>query len=432
MKLLWVGNIGDYSSFSRISSSILPHICEKHKVTLLTSAKNTIPNDLESKIDVVRLGADTKMVSWEEFKYSWDMSFRAGQQFETSDSLSCQMKYSIIQIADILSRDHYDYLIICNGIYESNWFVQTLKESEKDMTTGSILNGTKLVVWTPIDYIPTLSVVRWVLEADILLTMTPVMVEELNKINKILKNDVIIDWIGHGSDITNTNSEISRRKMIKNLNKLRGSMWNGPKLEEQDVIILNANNCVSRKRLDLTIESFHKLLEKNPLEKRIKLWIHTDMKKFSQMVSDKKLHLGPNIIVSHNTIGDKELQMIYKVCQIGLQTSTGEGWSLTNCEHAMFGSLQVVPDFLATRFHFKDDRGILIPVSLEKTKNEANHSVSIGVPDVENIIESLEKAIQVYHDKELLTEYQCKSKEYVSSYKWKDMADKIMNVLKNK
>src|SRR5690606_21010444 len=86
-----------------------------------------------------------------------------------------------------------------------------------------------------------------------------------------------------------------------------------------------------------------------------------------------------DVIVSHNNVSDDILNMIYKVSQIGLQTSTGEGWSLTNLEHSLFNSIQVVPDFLATGFHFSQENadGILIKTEKVKHKNEAGHPVFI-------------------------------------------------------
>ena len=41
------------------------------------------------------------------------------------------------------------------------------------------------------------------------------------------------------------------------------------------------------------------------------------------------------------------------VGKINIQTSTGEGWSLTNMESALFRSLQVVPNFLACGYHLR-------------------------------------------------------------------------------
>lgn len=478
-KLLWIGNAGDYSSFSRVTSSIVPTISEKIKVTLLVTPKGELSKKLiKENIHIVKLGEDTKKVTWEEFKYSWDMMFNTGQQTTKSDSVECHMKYCILQIADLNIQHHFDYIVICNGIYEANWFVQTILESKINDDSRTILefkrdfkesndsikkksewsresewSRSELVVWTPIDYIPTLPVVRWVLEADYLFTMNPVMKDELIKLNKILKmsketNNKMIDWVGHGSDInSDSNSDNDRNILIKKLNKLKSTIWNGSKLDSNDIIILNANSCIPRKRLDKTVLAFQELRKKDPENtKHIKLWIHTDMVKFSKMLYElrveKKLDskLDSNIIVSHNNVSDDMLNMIYRVCQIGIQTSTGEGFSLTNCEHASFGGLQVVPDFLATGFHFKENRGLLIPVSVEKSLNEAGHNVSVGTVEIKDVVEKLKKAIEILeiniieNSKKNIIENSKKdiienSKKYFKSYKWSTEAEKLLNFL---
>ena len=440
--LLWVGNIGDYSSFSRITASVLSqqNMLDSLEISLLTAARNKIPNNLENLLKrVVRLGSDTDTVSWEEFKYSWDMSHKSGIQNTPSSSPECHMKYSLIQIADLIFKHQFDYLLICNGIYEASWFIETILASK--LEKGSILNPrgshrTEIIIWTPIDYVPTFPVVRWILEADYLFTMTPVMVTELEKMNEILltskkTRNKVIDWVGHGSDIKD-NSNTNRTSLINKLNKLKGPIWNGQLIEPEDIIILNANNCVSRKRLDLTLGAFYELLKTKDKrsKKRLKLWIHTDIKKFAPLAAKYGGKLGPNIIVSNNTVSDSILNMIYQVSQIGLQTSTGEGFSLTNCEHAMTGALQVVPDFLATGFHFKDNRGILIPVTETKSKNEADHNVIIGVPSVRDISDKLIEAVEIVSgdDYDPLV-HNKKSIEYAKSYTWLSISEKLLTFI---
>ena len=81
------------------------------------------------------------------------------------------------------------------------------------------------------------------------------------------------------------------------------------------------------------------------------------------MMNYEKLKLSDfkdKIILSKNNLSKKELAYIYKVSFANIQTSTGEGWSLTNMESAIYRSLQIVPDFLACKFHF-ENRGLLIP-----------------------------------------------------------------------
>ena len=165
-----------------------------------------------------------------------------------------------------------------------------------------------------------------------------------------------------------------------------------------DIIILNANNYGplnpsldsventpgTRKRLDITVKAFLRVLEQN---KNVKLWIHTNLKSFFEMLAIEDILLSTfidNIILSNNNLTNQQLSMIYQMSNISIQTSTGEGWSLTNLEASMFRSLQVVPDFLACGYHFKD-KGILIPVTRKTIKNEGDIDVIIGEVSVADI-----------------------------------------------
>ena len=91
------------------------------------------------------------------------------------------MKYTLVQLVDLIFDGNYDYLLICNGIYEIDWITRMLTSSPKYLT-NKLGNKTKLIVWSPIDYIPTLGVINNVINADLFLTMTPIMIDEITKI----------------------------------------------------------------------------------------------------------------------------------------------------------------------------------------------------------------------------------------------------------
>ena len=42
-------------------------------------------------------------------------------------------------------------------------------------------------------------------------------------------------------------------------------------------------------------------------------------------------------------VGDEVLNWIFNACDVGINTSVGEGWGLVNLEHAATGAAQVVP-----------------------------------------------------------------------------------------
>lgn len=426
-KLLWFSHYGTTSSFSRISGSVLPNLAKHFDITVLSNASEKVSNekasddiekasdDIEKASDdnqmtFVKIGSPTSQMDFDEFSY----------HMKHKDTITMKKEYILVQMIDLLSNIDFKYLIICNGIYEVSFFVKQLTENRK------FLRETKLVVWSPIDYVPTAPIIEDALKADIFFTMTQPMA--------LLCNSPNVFELGHGTNLKNGvdipyEDPHRRRKIIKILNRLR--FWEGSKLSKEDIIILNANNCTSRKKIETTIEAFVLLFKDNFREvqkdpnilkksvqqqlkdlsrkhgtpepqkldkidpKHLKLWIHTDLKSLKIDLSAKKYDfIRSRLIFSHSDVSDYVLSLIYSVCQISVQTSTGEGFSLTNVEGSLYKSLQVVPDFLACGYHFKD-RGLLIPVTLTNTKNEEGHDVQIGVVSEEDTAMKLKQAFKM-------------------------------------
>jgi glycosyltransferase involved in cell wall biosynthesis len=113
---------------------------------------------------------------------------------------------------------------------------------------------------------------------------------------------------------------------------------------------------------------------------------------------------------------------------ICLQTSTGEGWSLTNLEASMYKSLQIVPDFLACGYHFKD-RGLLIPVTRKTIKNEGGYDVIIGEVSVEDTVLKLLEGLELLKNNQKLEEILTNAYNYAKSYTWSSVADKLISIL---
>ena len=137
-------------------------------------------------------------------------------------------------------------------------------------------------------------------------------------------------WIGYG--VSEIFKLISKNRSIKEVN--RTFFKNNIKLSKTDTIILNANNFVERKKIGISLDAFRLLLKEHP---NVKFCLHTKTESIEFKLFIAK-YLDLNLYINHlfsfnNDISDSELNYIYNCCDIGLQTSTGEGWSLTNCEH---------------------------------------------------------------------------------------------------
>lgn len=136
-------------------------------------------------------------------------------------------------------------------------------------------------------------------------------------------------------------------------------------------VFLNANRNSQRKRLDLTIAGFVKLLTRKP-DVPYYLMIVTNVNPQSGAYYDiQRIYLeelktynmldanyaGRLLLVDTappNTIDDDGINKIYNVTDIGVNTSDGEGFGLCQLEHMVTGAPQIVTD-IGTYRDFMDE-----------------------------------------------------------------------------
>jgi glycosyltransferase involved in cell wall biosynthesis len=137
-------------------------------------------------------------------------------------------------------------------------------------------------------------------------------------------------------------------------------------LPTEAIVFLNANRNSQRKRQDLTIMGFVELLRRHPDKP---LWLlmvtavdpqkgaHYDIQRIfiDQLV---RASLNPNTYGKRmaivdtappNVLSDEGINQIYNMCDVGINTSDGEGFGLCQLEHLYTGAPQVVTDVGAYR-----------------------------------------------------------------------------------
>jgi glycosyltransferase involved in cell wall biosynthesis len=359
--ILWFGDIGRRNSFSRISESILPHLSKLYNVTILAPSKEQIIDPIPDidNLKIVYIGEPLGELKWDDFRF----------MVPGCPTEQMEMKYTLLQAGYLCDTLKIDYLFFVGGNFVIEWFMKLINQRRSCIPS-------KIVVWTPFDYIPS---------------------------------------------VESFESSTAKKDAMKKLNKIRHTFYNCPKrLNDTDTIILNANNFIERKNIETSLAAFSKVFETN---KTIKFWLHTNTKsvKFLELVEKFKTLVDQGyIIITHNDVTDKVLNLIYNSCDIGLQTSTGEGWSLTNCEHEKTGAIQVVPDFLATQFNFKDS-GILIPVTETTEPDENGNDTVVGIVSLEETVCALKQA--------LVTKAKPNIDNNKPVYTWKSAAEKLVTIL---
>jgi glycosyltransferase involved in cell wall biosynthesis len=121
---------------------------------------------------------------------------------------------------------------------------------------------------------------------------------------------------------------------------------------ENSFIVLNASRFDKRKRVDLTVAGFARFAAGKPANVRLCLH-HAIMgePEYDQIKSlverfelKDRVYLNP---LAGGVVGDDALNLLYNACDVGINTSMGEGWGLVNFEHGAAGAAQIVPDHSA-------------------------------------------------------------------------------------
>ncbi|MDQ3706325.1 MAG: glycosyltransferase family 4 protein, partial [Chloroflexota bacterium] len=117
---------------------------------------------------------------------------------------------------------------------------------------------------------------------------------------------------------------------------------------EDSFVVLNANRAQSRKRIDLTLQGFALFARDKP--QNVKLVLHHAVpygdalaqvwRQAEALGIADRVRLGPE---AESGVTNEELNLVYNACDVGVNTSMGEGWGLVSFEHAATGAAQIVP-----------------------------------------------------------------------------------------
>lgn len=196
-----------------------------------------------------------------------------------------------------------------------------------------------------------------------------------------------------------------------------------PDFYDNSFIVLNGNRNQPRKHIDISIKGFALFAEGKP--NNVKYYHHagiTDVG-WDAIKLAKRFGMEERLIVSNLDTGvqklpEARLNLIYNATDVGLNTSTGEGWGLVNTEHAATGAVQVVPGNSASQELF-EDCGMIIPSEIDTIMERTNITAKLVLPeDVASILQTL------YEDRILREELsdKCYTKFSNPQYSWKNIA----------
>lgn len=113
-------------------------------------------------------------------------------------------------------------------------------------------------------------------------------------------------------------------------------------------IVLNANRNMPRKQIDLTMQGFAQFAKDKPASAKLYLHMATEDTGWNVLILAKRYEIFDRLIMtqadnSRPEFSDEQLNLLYNACDIGITTTTGEGWGMVAFEHAATGAAQIVP-----------------------------------------------------------------------------------------
>jgi glycosyltransferase involved in cell wall biosynthesis len=210
---------------------------------------------------------------------------------------------------------------------------------------------------------------------------------------------------------------------------------------DKDFVIVNLNRNQPRKRWDTCMMVFVKFI-RNHLGEPIKLLIGTELtgawdlveificecRKYGLDPEEAKKHLI--IIQNPQKVPDKEVNILYSVADVGINTCDGEGFGLCNFEQAAVGVPQIIPHIGGFRDFFDKDCAMCVPSKWSYYIDSSRDAVGgeAEICDVDDYVSALE---QYYTDHELRKKHgETARKKILDNYKWPTMAARFRSIVK--
>jgi len=235
--------------------------------------------------------------------------------------------------------------------------------------------------------------------------------------------EMILGVMPHGVDLEDFYQISEDRKQSKV--ELFGSKLKGLKHVEETFIVLNANRNQPRKKLDITMQGFAQFAEDKP--DNVKLYMHCGIrdahidvvKEAKRWKMDNRL-IFTSLANGIQRVSKERLNLIYNACDVGINTSMGEGWGLTNVEHAVTGAAQLVPRHSSCQEMFIDS-GLLLETFYDWTFDNSQTVGRVTTP------EEVARCLEIYYkDRDILKYFSEKGKDKFSrpDYQWKTIAQR--------
>jgi len=211
-------------------------------------------------------------------------------------------------------------------------------------------------------------------------------------------------------------------------------------LNQDDFLVLNLNRNQPRKRWDTCLKAFAEIVSRYPNDP-IKLIIGTalqgswdlveiyerELKKRGLTLQDGLKHIV--VLENPQKLTDYDVNVVYNVADIGINTCDGEGFGLCNFEQAAIGVPQVVPRLGGFLEFFNDDRCSFVDPCLayyvDTTRDHVcGEALLCSYSDVVSAFEVY------YHNRELIKKHGEACRAHIpKTYSWEIIYKKLVAIV---
>ena len=327
--------------------------------------------------------------------------------------------YGVERLVNMLNSDPYDFVFILNDAWVISYYLDAIKKHVKKELP-------KIVVYFPVDSEYHLR--HWYRDFDIVSKCFTYTEFGKRVVNEAIP-EMEVGIIPHGIN-SDDFFKLSMGKAEARI-KLFGPQIAKVGNPEDLFIVLNANRNQPRKKLDITIEGFKIFAQDKP--ETVKLYMHSGMQDASIGISTIALRhkIDHRVIITSlnrgvQNVSVSKLNLIYNVCDVGINTSMGEGWGLTNMEHAITGAPQVVVRHSACEELFHDVGLLMEPITNFTFDNSQTVGKLTSPDEVARCLNLL------YNDRNLMQDLSTKAIEKFSKpeYQWSVISSQWLEVFK--
>ena len=223
-------------------------------------------------------------------------------------------------------------------------------------------------------------------------------------------------------------------------------------IEDNAFVILNLNRNQPRKRWDHTmmayaevISRYYKLKQENPklVLRPIKLMIATAIEGYWNLIEvfehelrlrNVPIEFGKDKFVAISKpqqLSDRDINILYNACDVGLNTCEGEGFGLCQIEHAAVGSPQIAPKIGGIQEFLNDDISKLIVTKWRYYIDKQRDGIG-GIAEVGDPNDYADAIWDYFMNPDLVKEHGKKAREHIlRHYPWKTVVDHFHRVIQN-